>query len=90
MRAALFLKRGLKTPVTVASVQEWMCAGCGMCIDVCPTNARHIDVDEGVAKVDVWRCMGCGVCAAACPNGASSIALYEARGVLNAIDAALG
>ncbi|MGD2253130.1 MAG: FAD-dependent oxidoreductase [Anaerolineales bacterium] len=90
LRAALFVKRELKTPVTVASVEEWMCSGCGLCVDVCPSNARHMDEDEEVAKVDAWLCLGCGVCAAVCPNGASSIAHYEARGVLNAIDAALG
>jgi heterodisulfide reductase subunit A len=90
LRAGLFLGRPLLTPSTVARVDERICVGCGVCVTNCPVEARHIDLDEGVAKVDTWLCLGCGVCAAVCPNGASSIALYEAGGVLSAINAALG
>lgn len=90
LRAALFLRRGLKTPTAIAVVDETICSGCGLCLAACPTGARHLDAEKGVAVVDPWLCTGCGVCAAACPNGAAGQALYEARGVLNAVDAALG
>lgn len=90
LRAALFLRRGLKTPATIAVVDEQICSGCGLCLPACPTDARHLDPEKGVAVVDPWLCTGCGACAAACPNGAAGQALYEARGVLNAVDAALG
>lgn len=90
LRAALFLRRGLKTPAAIAVVDELICSGCGLCLPACPVDARHLDPEKGVALVDPWLCIGCGTCAAACPNGAAGQALYEARGVLNAVDAALG
>ena len=89
LRAALFLRRGIRTPTSVATVNERICSGCGLCVEVCPVKARHLDDDLGIAQVDPWLCVGCGTCAAVCPNGASGQALYEARGVLNALDAAL-
>jgi heterodisulfide reductase subunit A len=90
LRAALFLRRGIKTPLTIASVDERICAGCGLCVEACPTGAREVDQDLGIAEVDPWLCLGCGVCVAVCPNGASSQAMHEARGVLRALDVALG
>ena len=89
LRAALYLRRPRRTAAAVASVNERICSGCGLCVEVCPVDARRLDPDKGVAVVDRWLCAGCGTCVAACPNGASNQALYEAQGVLAALDAAI-
>jgi heterodisulfide reductase subunit A len=90
LRAALFLRRGLQSPTMLATVDERICSGCGLCVEVCPVDARTLDIERGVAQVDPLLCVGCGTCAATCPNGAAGQALYEARGILNMLDAALG
>lgn len=89
LRAALYLNRPLKTAGAPARVNERICSACGLCVSVCPAQARRIDPERGLAVVDTWLCAGCGTCVAACPNGASDQALYEARGILAALDAAL-
>lgn len=53
-----------------AVVDKEKCAGCGICVDVCPQDAIIIDT---VAKIDVDRCIGCGICVKECPNEAISL-----------------
>ncbi len=89
LRAALYLERPMRTSVSQARVNERICSGCGLCVEVCPMDARHLDPEKAIAMVDPWLCAGCGACVAACPNGASDQAVYEARGVLAALDAAI-
>lgn len=48
------------------------CAGCGVCVDVCPVGACRLD--NGRAFVDRSACIRCGRCAAACPEGAREVA----------------
>jgi heterodisulfide reductase subunit A len=89
LRAALYLGRPMRTSVSQARVNERICSGCGLCVQACPMDARHLDPEKAIAVVDPWLCAGCGTCVAACPNGASEQAAYEARGVLAALDAAI-
>jgi heterodisulfide reductase subunit A len=89
LRAALYLERPMRTSISQARVNERICSGCGLCVEVCPMDARHLDLEKAVAMVDPWLCAGCGACVAACPNGASDQAVYEARGILAALDAAI-
>ncbi|MFC1715064.1 FAD-dependent oxidoreductase [Candidatus Poribacteria bacterium] len=52
-------------------VKERICGGCGLCVEVCPYDARIIDEETGKSKIIEVLCQGCGVCATACPNGAT-------------------
>jgi Pyruvate/2-oxoacid:ferredoxin oxidoreductase delta subunit len=49
-------------------VDQALCAGCGVCIDECPTDA--ISLSAGVALIDAALCNGCGACVEVCPNQA--------------------
>jgi ferredoxin len=49
-------------------VDQALCAGCGVCIDECPTDA--ISLSDGVALIDAALCDGCGACVEVCPNQA--------------------
>ena len=72
---------------TVAEVSERLCAGCGLCVAVCPYGARLIEPGRDVASVVEALCQGCGACVAACPNGASQQRGFEKTQVYAMLDA---
>jgi coenzyme F420-reducing hydrogenase delta subunit/heterodisulfide reductase subunit C len=74
----LAFEAGYTSPLEAVSVDESLCAGCGICGMACPYEAPSLvekpvngQMDR-VAQVDVNKCMGCGTCVAACPLGAIS------------------
>ncbi|MFW9982104.1 MAG: FAD-dependent oxidoreductase [Candidatus Thorarchaeota archaeon] len=50
-------------------VDEDMCAGCQVCISVCPYNAVSLN-ERNHAEVNPALCKGCGTCTSACASGA--------------------
>lgn len=55
--------------VTTLTMDPGVCAGCGMCTQVCPHGVFAIN--GGKAEiVDRDGCMECGACAGNCPTGA--------------------
>jgi Pyruvate/2-oxoacid:ferredoxin oxidoreductase delta subunit len=42
-----------------------LCIGCGICIDICPAEAIHIEA--GKAKITIANCKKCRACVNACP-----------------------
>ena len=48
-----------------------VCAGCKLCISVCPYKAVTFDPDKCVSMVNEAICRGCGTCAASCPSNAT-------------------
>jgi homotetrameric NADPH-dependent glutamate synthase len=54
----------------VASVNEDICSGCGVCEVLCPYVAIAVDRERRVSVVNEALCKGCGTCCAACPSGA--------------------
>jgi len=69
-------KKQLLIEATVASVNENLCRGCGICVEACPYKAIELVEKEIngykvlVAQVNEALCKGCGSCAAACLNQA--------------------
>jgi MinD superfamily P-loop ATPase len=64
-------------PVTNATnfisvIDPDLCAGCGICVDLCHTYAAFLG-DDGKARRKEQLCIGCGVCAANCPENAISL-----------------
>jgi heterodisulfide reductase subunit A len=56
-------------PIT-AEVDETHCAGCRLCVSVCPYRAISFDREKNVSVINDVLCHGCGVCVTACPAGA--------------------
>ncbi len=56
-------------------VDEDKCAGCQVCISVCPYNAIHLN-ERGFAEVNPALCKGCGTCTSTCASGAISSQHY--------------
>jgi len=66
-------------------VQIGLCRQCVCpdCVDVCPTDALHIDTAMGnVRRVDESLCTGCGLCVDACPFIPSRIVRKTEVGVV--------
>jgi heterodisulfide reductase subunit A len=68
---AILTQQEITFEPTIAGVVEDLCSGCGICVGVCPYNARELDRDEMVVKVTEALCQGCGSCSSACPSGAA-------------------
>jgi heterodisulfide reductase subunit A len=67
----LLSKDQIQSTGLTVQINERICAGCGVCVEVCPYEARVINEDSGKAEIIEVLCQGCGVCATACPNGAT-------------------
>lgn len=55
----------------IAAVDEEICTGCGVCVEVCAYNARELNEITKIAEVNEALCIGCGACISACPSNAS-------------------
>ncbi len=56
----------------IAQVDDDLCTGCGICVDVCYTNTMYLN-DDNIATLGERDCIGCGVCAFNCPEKAISL-----------------
>jgi heterodisulfide reductase subunit A len=72
---------------TVATVDEEICTGCGLCVSACTYLARELDERKGIATVKDILCQGCGGCAAACPSGATQIKNLRKEQIMDMVDA---
>ncbi len=76
---------GIHRRYRTSDTRERVCAGCGLCVEVCPFDARYIDEDEKVAKVLYDICQACGLCVAACPSGSAYLAGEETKAIIHAL-----
>jgi heterodisulfide reductase subunit A2 len=72
-----------------AVVEEELCAGCGMCVEVCPYGAPALHPLWGISRINAVLCKGCGACASACPSKAIRLQHFTEEQVLAQIDALL-
>jgi heterodisulfide reductase subunit A len=68
--AALQPGRTIEIEPINAEVDEKHCAGCRLCISVCPYRAISFDTEQNTSKINAVLCHGCGTCVSACPAGA--------------------
>ncbi|MBN1978205.1 MAG: FAD-dependent oxidoreductase [Anaerolineae bacterium] len=83
----LLAKDMLEATPIVASVNPRLCSACGLCVEVCPYNARELEPGGAYAEVIDVLCQGCGACVVACPNKASQQRGFEIVQVYEMLDA---
>ena len=92
-RAATILSKDrVKSSGVVAKVNEYLCRGCGRCVEICEFGASLlVEVSPGVkvARVNPVMCKGCGACASVCPTGAMTAMHFTDRQVTAMVRAAL-
>ena len=86
---ALLSRPQLGSGRVVSEVRERWCAGCEMCIPVCPYEARYKDEKRGIVMVREALCQGCGACVVACPSGAARLRGFSDTQVLSMTEVAL-
>jgi dihydroorotate dehydrogenase (fumarate) len=47
-----------------------LCIACNRCVEVCPYQARSLDLETKEMHLDPYRCRYCGLCTSVCPTGA--------------------
>lgn len=87
----MFSHKELSHDPMVAYVDEDLCSGCGVCVSLCPYDARVLEIKDGkrIATVKEILCEGCGSCIAACPSGASQQHNLKDNQLLKMTDAVL-
>ena len=68
--AKLVPGRKIDLEILTSVIDSELCAGCRLCISVCPYNAISYESQDGASIVNEAICRGCGTCAAACPSNA--------------------
>jgi heterodisulfide reductase subunit A len=84
-RASRFLSsEDLIASGLVAEVNSELCAGCKVCIKLCPYNAISKN-DEDEITINKLMCKGCGVCGASCPENAITVYHFTNEQILSEI-----
>jgi heterodisulfide reductase subunit A len=76
----------------VARVNEYLCRGCGRCVDTCEFGALTLEaIGPGLeaARVNPVMCKGCGACASVCPTGAMQACHFTDEQVMVMVRAAM-
>jgi len=89
MVSALFANEYLLHDPIIIGVDEDLCSGCGLCVSVCPYDARELNREKGIVEVNEILCEACGACAAACPSGAAQQRNFTDEQIGNMIKAIL-
>ena len=67
----LAAKGQIEVEPTTVVIDSALCAGCKLCIEICPYSAIDFLDIKGVSSVNEALCKGCGACTAICPNKAA-------------------
>lgn len=88
-RAAVPMMKGwVTTEPIVACIDSDICAGCSICIEICPYSAIEKD-EDGKSRVIEALCKGCGACGSSCPQRAITMRGYTDNQLVQMIETLL-
>ncbi len=82
----------VKVEAIIASVDPFICRGCGRCVEACEYGAPELQEAEPgilVSEVNDSLCKGCGACAVACPCRAISMKHFKNEQIFSQIEAVI-
>ncbi|MCK5427957.1 MAG: CoB--CoM heterodisulfide reductase iron-sulfur subunit A family protein, partial [Anaerolineales bacterium] len=79
-------KNELEVEPLIAAVDEEICTGCSICVEICPYDARVYNERTKIAEVNEALCTGCGACIAACPSNASIHKNFTRKQILRMVE----
>ncbi len=83
---SLLNKGEIEVEPTTATIDPELCAGCKLCIEICPHSAIEFLEMKGISSVNEVLCKGCGACTAICPNKAARQNHFTQGQVLAEVD----
>jgi heterodisulfide reductase subunit A len=86
---ALATRGTVQVPSTISWIDPDVCAGCQICIDLCPYTAIEFDERRRVSVVNEAVCKGCGSCSGYCPSGAAQVKHYKGKQIFAELDGIL-
>ena len=86
---ALATRGHVQVPSAISWIDPDLCAGCQVCIGLCPYTAIEYDQRRGISVVNEAVCKGCGSCAGFCPSGAARIRHFKPKQIFAEIDGIL-
>jgi heterodisulfide reductase subunit A len=83
---SLAAKGRVEVPSAISRIDPDICAGCRICIDLCPYSAIEFDERRGVSVVNEAICKGCGSCSGFCPGGAAQVKHFMKKQIFAEFD----
>ena len=90
--AAIMFSGKVKIEPLTVEVDQSLCVGCGLCVELCPYGAPElVQNEEGRTKAKIIEalCHGCGTCAASCPQNAITAKQFTDDQICSELVAAL-
>jgi len=85
----LLSAKNINVDGAVAYIVPEFCAGCGVCVSICPFSAPQFNKKTGKAEILSSLCKGCGLCASSCRSGAIRLKGFETQQIMAMIEAFL-
>jgi len=83
---SLLSKGEIEVEPIVSTIDPELCAGCKLCIEICPHSAIEFLAAKGISSVNEALCKGCGACTAICPSKAARQNHFTHTQVLAEVD----
>jgi heterodisulfide reductase subunit A len=83
---ALSTRGRVEIPSAISWIDPDICAGCQVCIGLCPYGAIEFDPRRQVSVINEALCKGCGSCAGFCPSSAAQVRHFKEKQLFSELD----